>query len=369
MDVNDPFAPSGARQVAGYVLLAGVDVPFVSWDVDSNSFYSADTFSIVFALSAMPADTGTLNWWSSQTAIEISISAAIIGQNACDVKNLIIGGVDKWHFDPARFEVTAEGRDYTGKLIDTKTSEKFSNLTTSQVAIELAQRHGLTPVVTATTTSVGAITKYDHVHVTDERTEWDLLSYFAGLDGFQVFVTGNELHYEPALDPAQTDQYVIHWHAANLTAFPQSNVETLQFERDLTLAKGVTVEVRSWNAKTGKAYTETYPNSGAKGIAPGQAVAKRQVYSVVRSGLDRQGAQALAQALHKQITVHEMRMSASMPGDNLLMPDTIVRIEGTDSTFDQLYYADAVRRSMSFDSGYTMSLTAKNHNPNSMVLP
>lgn len=367
MDVNDPFAPSEARQVEGYVLLAGVAVPFVSWDVDENSFYSADTFSIVFALSAMPIDMGTLNWWSSQTDIEISISATIIGQNAWDTKNLILGGVDKWHFDPAKFEVTAEGRDYTSKFIDTKTSEKFSNYTTSQVATLLAKRHGLTPVVTATTNNVGAITKYDHTHVTDERTEWDLLSYFAGIDGFQVYVTGNELHYEPALDPTLTDQYVIHWHAANLTAFPQSNVETLQFERDLTLAKGVTVEVRSW--KNGKVHTETYPNSSAKGIAPGQAVAKRQVYSVVRSGLDRQGAQALAQALHKQITAHEMRMSASMPGDNLLTPKTIVRIEGTDSTFDQLYYADSVRRSMSFEGGYTMSLTAKNHNPNSMVLP
>jgi phage protein D len=368
MDVNDPFAPAGARQVAGYVLLAGVEVPFWSWEVDSNSFYSADTFSITFALSAMPADTGTLAWWSKQTSIEISISAAIIGQNSCDVKNLIIGGVDKWHFNPAKFEVTAEGRDYTAKLIDTKTSEKFSNYTTSQVATMLAQRHGLTPVVTATTTNVGAITKYDHTHVTDERTEWDLLSYFAGLDGFQVYVVGNELHYEPELDPDKADQYVIHWSAPILTAYPQSNVsDDLQFERDLTLAKGVTVQVRSW--KGGKAFTETYPNNGAKGIAPGQAVAKRQVYSIVRSGLDQQGAQALAQAIHKQITAHEMRMSTSMPGDNLLTASTIVRVEGTDSTFDQLYYPDSVRRSMSFEGGYSMSLTAKNHNPNSMVLP
>jgi hypothetical protein len=368
VDLNDSDVTPTARKVAGRVLLGGVEVPFVSWDVDSNSFYSADTFSITFALSAMPADTGTLNWWSAQTTIEISISAAIINQNATDIRNLIIGGVDKWHFNPAKFEVTAEGRDYTAKLIDTKTSEKFSNYTTSQVATMLAQRHGLTPVVTATTTSVGAITKYDHTHVTTERTEWDLLSYFAGLDGFQVYIEGNNLHYEPALDIDKADQYVVHWSQPWTEFYPSANVsDDLQFERDLTLAKGITVEVRTW--KGGKAFTETFPNNSAKGIAPGQAVAKRQVYSIVRPGLDRQGAQALAQAIHKQITVHEMRMSASMPGDNLLMPDTIVRVEGTNSAFDQLYYADSVRRSMSFESGYAMSLTAKNHNPNSMVLP
>lgn len=368
MDVNIADAPSNARQIIGRLLLGGVEVPFVSIDVDNNGFYSADTFSAVLALSAMPADTGTLSWWGSQTSVEVSISVGVISQGVTSWKTWIIGAVDRWSFSPARFEVHIEGRDYTAKLIDTKTSEKFANYTTSQVATLLAKRHGLKPMVTATNTSVGAITKYDHTHVNDERTEWDLLSYFAGLDGFQVYVTGNELHYEPALDPVTAPQYLIRWVAPGTLNYPQANTtDNLAFERDLTLAQGVTVQVRSW--KNGKAYTETYPNNSAKGIAPGQAVAKRQVYSIVRSGLDRQRAQALAQKTHKQITDHEMRMSGSLPGDNDLTADTIVRVEGTSSAFDQLYYPESVRRSLSFDSGYVMSLTAKNHNPNSMVIP
>lgn len=368
MDVNIADAPSNARHVVGRLLLGTTEVPFVSIDVDSNGFYSADTFSATLALSAMPADTGTLAWWGSQTSVEVTISVGLIDQNSTNWQTLIVGGVDRWSFSPARFEVHIEGRDYTSKLIDTKTSEKFANYTTSQVATLLAQRHGLTPVVTATTTNVGGIAKYDHTHCNDERTEWDLLSYFAGLDGFQVYVKGSELHYEPALEPEKADQYLIRWVAPGTLAYPTANTtDDLTFERDLTLAQGVTVSVRSW--KNGKAYTETYPTNSAKGIAPGQAVAKRQVYSVVRSGLDRQEAQALAQKLHKQITQHEMRMSGSLPGDNLLWPDTIIRVEGTSSAFDQLYYADSVRRSLSYESGYTMSLAAKNHNPNSMVLP
>lgn len=368
MDVNIADAPSSSRKVVGRVVLNGTEVAFVSVDVDNNGFYSADTFSVVLALSALPGQVGTLAWWSSQTAVEISVFVGLQDENTTSWKTLITGGVDRWAFNPARFEVHAEGRDYTSKLIDTKTSEKFANYTTSQVATLLAKRHGLKPKVTATTTSVGAITKYDHTHVNDERTEWDLLSYFAGLDGYQVYVTGNELHYEPALDPTTAPQYLIRWVAPGTLNYPQANTtDNLTFERDLTLAQGVTVQVRSW--KNGKAYTETYPNNSAKGIAPGQAVAKRQVYSVVRSGLDRQQAQALAQKLHKQITDHEMRMSGTLPGDNLLMADTIIRVEGTSSAFDQLYYADSVRRSLSFESGYLMNFTAKNHNPNSMVLP
>lgn len=368
MDVNALEVAPAARHVVGRVRLNGVEVPFVSADVDSNSFYSADTFTAVFALSAMPADTGTLAWWSAQVEIEFEASVGLMTDSVTTWETLVIGGIDRWNFHPARFEVSVEGRDYTAKLIDTKTSEKFANYTTSQVAELLAARRGLKPVVTKTTTSVGGITKYDHTHVNDERSEWDLLSYFAGIDGFQVYVTGNELHYEPALDPDKADQYLIRWAAPGTLAYPVANVsDDLSFERDLTISKGVTVQVRSW--KGGKAFTESFPTNSAKGIRPGDAKSKRQVYSVVRSGLDRQAAQQLAQKLHKQITDHEMRMSGSMPGDNLLTPKTIIRVEGTQSAFDQLYYADSVRRSISFESGYSMSFTAKNHNPNSMVLP
>jgi len=365
MDLNTAEIAQEVRQVVGRLTLNGVEVPFVSCDIDSNAFYSADTFSVVFALGVMPADTGTLSWWSSQTSIEVSISVGLIGQGVDDWRTLIVGLVDKWTFRPAKFEVSVEGRDYTSKFIDVKTNEKFANMTTSQVAILLANRRGLTPVVTPTTTSVGWITKWDHVHATDERTEWDLLAYFAGLDGFQVYVTGTELHYEPALDPATTDQYRIRWVPKGLLAYPQCNTsEDITFERDLTLAKGVTVQVSSWKDK--KIYVSTYPNNTAKGISPGQSTSKRQVYEIKRNGLDKQGTQQLAQQIHKQITDHEMRMSCSLPGDNILLPNVIVRVEGTNSVFDQLYYVDTVRRSLSYESGYTMSLTAKNHNPNSL---
>lgn len=368
MDLNTSATEQLVRQVVGRLLLNGVNVPFDSFDVDSNAFYSADTFSVVLPFSALPPPYDTVSWWASQTSIEVAIWAGLINQGVQDWKELIVGAVDHLSIRPAKFEVAISGRDYTSRLIDHKTNEKFANMTTSQVATLLANRRGLTPIVTETTTQVGGITKWDHAHVTDERTEWDLLAYFAGLDGFQVYVLGNELHYEPALDPQTTAQYSIRWVEPNAYHYPQSNTtDDITFERDLTLALGVTVQVISY--KDGKTVTATYPNNAAKGIAPGQSTSKRQVYEIKRNGLDKAQAIALAQKTHKQITDHEMRMSCSMPGDNLLMPNTIVRAEGTGSQFDQLYYVDAVRRSMSFASGYTMSLTAKNHNPNSLVQP
>ncbi|MDQ0124710.1 phage protein D [Pseudomonas lini] len=368
LDLNTAETEQIVRQVVGRLLVNGTQVPFYSFDVESNAFYSADTFSVLLPMSDLPPPYDTIKWWGDQLSIEVSISVGLIDQNVEDWRTLIIGTVDRLSVRPAKFEVYLDGRDYTSKLIDTKTNEKFANMTTSEVATLLAKRRGLKPVVTATKTQVGGITKWDHAHVTDERTEWDLLAYFAGLDGFQVYVTGNELHYEPALDPETTDQYLIRWVEPGALACPQSNTsDDIVFERDLTLARGVTVQVISY--KDGKTYNATYPTRSAKGISPGQSTSKRQVYVIKRNGLDQYAAQQLAQKIHKQITDHEMRMSCSMPGDNFLMPNTIVRQEGTGSGFDQLYYVDSVRRSLSFESGYSMSLTAKNHNPNSLVQP
>nr|WP_199065125.1 hypothetical protein [Chromobacterium sp. ASV5] len=366
MDLNSPIITPSARQVVGRLLLNGIEVPFVSADVDSNAFSSADTFGVVFALSAMPPGMDLLSWWTDQTELKVQISVGLISKDVTDWETLIVGLVDHISYQPGRFEIRIEGRDFTARLIDAKTSEKFANMTTSQVATLLATRRGLKPVVTATKTSVGGIYKYDHTHVSSESTEWDVLSYFAGIDGFQLYVKGEELHYEPATDPGKADQYVIQWCDPGITAYPTANVaDDIAFERDLTLAKGVTVHVRSWYK--GKVVDASYPSAKPRGITPGSSAPKRQVYNIIRSGLDHQAALQLAQTLHHQITRHEMRMSCSMPGDNILMPNTIVRVQGTASGFDQLYYVDSVRRSLSFESGYTMMLTAKNHNPNTQV--
>ncbi|MBM2884108.1 hypothetical protein JFK97_06860 [Chromobacterium phragmitis] len=366
MDLNDPNVTSDARQIVGRFLLNGIEVPFVSVDVDSNAFNSADTFTAVLPLSAMPPGMDLQSWWTDQTDITVDVSVGMINRSMTDWQTLITGQVDRVRYSPARFEIHLEGRDFTAGLIDAKTSEKFANHTTSEVATLLAQRHGLKPVVTPTKTSVGGIYKWDHTHVSSESTEWDILGYFAGIDGFQVYVSGKELHYEPALDPATADQYVIRWRDPGVIPYPVANVcDDIEFERDLTLAKGVVVHVRSWHK--GKVVDASYPISRPRGVTPGNSAPKRQIYNIVRSGLDHQAALQLAQQLHKQITRHEMKFSCSMPGDNVLMPNTIVRVEGTASGFDQLYYVESVRRSLSFETGYTMTLQAKNHNPNTVV--
>jgi hypothetical protein len=71
----------------------------------------------------------------------------------------------------------------------------------------------------------------------------------------------------------------------------------------------------------------------------------------------------MAEKIYRDVVLHELKFSCSTSGDNLLTPRTLVRIEGTQSLYDQNYWCDSVRRRMDWDSGYTMYITGKNHSP------
>lgn len=365
MDINNPFNESSARHVSGRCLLNGTDVPFVSFSIESNAFRGAGTFDLTLALSALPPAMQMLNWWAVQTTIRVELFIAIITQSGIDEKKHITGNIDTWHYEPARFEIATVGRDFTAKLIDAKTpGESFKNLTSSQIATTLAQRHGLTPFVTATTQRVGEFYQIDTAHLTGEQTEWDLITTLAGIENFSVYVEGDCLHFGPRRGPASEGYYVIRWQPPGEQAYPQCNIsDDLSFSRALTISRGVTVEVLSWNAKRkNKQFMVSYPRP-AKNTTPGKATHETQVYRVVRNGLTPAAAMALAQSLYHQIVQHEMTFSGSTAGDNLLMPGTPVRIEGTQSLFDQLYHCDRVRRTLIWDTGYTMYISGKNHSP------
>jgi len=366
-DVNNPNFESFARQVAGRCFLNGTEISFVSFEVESNSFNSADTFSVVLALSDLPSSMQMTSWWADQTIIKVELRIVIITDSGKAEESLITGNTDNYHFDPAKFEVTCEGRDFTAYFIDAKSAgESFKNYTSSQIATMLAKRHSLTPVVTKTSKRFGEFYQIDSVHLSGEQSEWDILCTLAAMEDYRVYVSGENLYFQPKGDDSRADNYVIRYVKPGTLAYPQANVsDDLQFSRAMTITKGVTVEVLSWHSRFKKQvqFVASYPKT-TKSTTPGNSTSKTpQVYRLIRNGLTPAQAYALAQKVYQDIVKHEMKVSGSLAGDNLLTPQTLLRIEGTQSAFDQLYWCDAVRRSFSLDSGYTMSFTAKNNSP------
>lgn len=377
MSINDPYASAVARQPRMKVLFNGSELPgSVKYTVSANNYYSADTFSVSFSLSAgaqssSQDDQGQqnatpvydLNWWGQQTEILLDLKASIDGGDTWE--SLILGQVDRLTADPVAKTISCEGRDLTARFIDAKTRTTYQNKTSSQIAIELAGEHSMTADVTETSTPVGRYYGADHDRITlnsftETTTEWDLLCYLAQNEGFDVWVDGTTLHFHPATE-RNADPYEVFIDMDT----PQSNAISMTLERSLALAKDIVVAVRSWNSKQKHGFTVFTPNQLSTGrVAKGTA----EEFSFIRPNLTGDQAQQLANKIRDELSKKERLCTFHLPGDLILKPRNMLRLRGTNSSWDQTYYVDVVTRTMSLNGGFTMSCRVKNLPPETSVV-
>ncbi len=141
------------------------------------------------------------SFWASEPDILLDVQFSLDG--GASFVSLVQGAVDSVSIDPALGLVHLDGRDLTAALIETRTRETFANRTSSEIASILAERHSLTPRVSPTTTPVGRYYQSEHDRITLDQfshatTEWDLLVFLARQEGFDVFVQGQTLCFQPA---------------------------------------------------------------------------------------------------------------------------------------------------------------------------
>jgi phage protein D len=366
-DLNDPSAPvSTVRTPRLRALLNGApDAGLLQFEIESNNHYRADTFTASFVTDQL--DIGpmqTLAWWSAQTSVAIEIDASLDGQSWVPIFTGEVDGIDA---DPLSTSLSVHGRDLSRRLIDAKTQETFANQTSSEVATTLAGRHGLTPVVAATTTPVSRFYAADHDHLTGDSfsrtiTEWDLLVYLAQREQFDVFVQNMELHFQPVTTPS-SDAYVVRLDRSGPSVV--SNVMRPTFSRSLTLAADIEVWVRSWNA--GKKAGFTAKSGGAKGKGPGDSTTSRVVVTI--PNLTQDEADKRAASIRADMTQHERVVTFMLPGETMLTARGLVRVEGSGTSWDQTYYIDSIRREMSMSGGFKQTVRAKNTSPANQSIP
>jgi phage protein D len=250
--------------------------------------------------------------------------------------------------DFLRGVVRIEGRDLTAALIETRTQETFVNRTSSEIAQILAERHGLTAQVTSTTTPVGRYYQNEHDRITLDQfsramTEWDLLVFLAQQEGFDVFVQGKTLHFQPKSG------------SIGAISMTPADMTSLRLERSLTLAEDLEVTVKSWNTRQNNAFTQT-ARSSESGLQSG----RRQQYVLVRPNLTSDQALKLAQQKLADGTRHERIISMSMPGELAISARSLMRLSDTGSEFDGVYYVDSIERHLHIDHGFTQHLRCKN---------
>lgn len=344
-----------------------VTVPgWVSIEVDNNTYYQADTFRVEFLVSQLPKDLD-LNWWYSQSEIFVEVFGGVPkdanNYASSDLESWIYGRADDLRLDPVAGVLTVTGRDLTSYFIDTRVTDDWLNHTASKVADELATKYGLQhDYISPTKDLIGTNYQIDRNLVTNQSSEWDLLTFLAMRESYVVYCKGQALHFEPGF-VGPPDFYELKWESPNANdGFSKFNGEAIQINRSLTVAKGVVVWVQGLNLKTGKVISECYPTSNkGRGTLPGQSSPRAAVYTFRPPGISVPAdAQKYAQAKHKELSFHELRLTATLPGDNSLTTQSVIRLSGTASPLDQFYFPRSISRRMSVREGYTMFVTANN---------
>ena len=366
--LNDPTGPQSAvraprlRVVSDNKPLPGVIK--ASWT--DNNYYQTSHFNLSFAASA-----GPLGWWDVEPPLMIEIDVSLDDGNSWTP--MLTGEVDHIQFHIETGLIEMEGRDLSARLVEAKTQESFVNKTSSEVAAILAERHHMQTNITKTTTLVGRYYEADHTDMSlgqfsRTTTEWDLLIYLARYEGFDCFMTGNTLNFIPTPLPS-ANPYVIQWTPPN--SVPRANAITISMERSLTLAKDVQVKVMSWNGRQGRGFTKTARAIGGKAaIATASSGGKpttTQQYVFVIANLDEATAQKKANEFAHEISLHERVVNVSMPGDVTLTPRNMFKLQGTQTSFDQVYFCASIDRSISFEEGYRQSIRLKNASPRTMT--
>ena len=328
-----------------------------SAEITTTNTFQASTWQVEASVSKNP--NYNLAWWDKQTQVQVKI---FIGYGTAQPTRLLTGNVDFYSFSLEKNRITISGRDMTALLIDTKTADSYTNQTASEIATIIAQKHGLTPAVTATSTPVGTYYASNHTHTASgslsrATTEWDMLVYLAQQVGFDVFVDDMTLYFQPPAT-ASTPPYLVPW-SVGPDGVPNAPIENLTLEHNLMMAPGVSVTIISWNSQTNQRVAATAKTPGYGGSASGNT--QDYVYPV--PNLTPAAAQTAANQRLNDITRHLRTITYDAPGDTILMPRSLIQLVGTDSRFDTLYFPDRIQRKISQKGGFTMNVTAKNIPP------
>jgi hypothetical protein len=327
------------------VMIGGTPVPgLLRASVVATNSFSADTFSLTFTAEARKQ--AAFGFWSDLGPETIEIETVEDSLYGRRFRSLITGIADMVRIDPVRGVVTVEGRDLSGRLVDSYRQQNFVNQTASEIVSVIARYHGLNPVVTPTSENVGryyadGYTKLSLGQFSRLQSDWDLIVQLAREAEFDVFVQGNSLYFQP---PAAD--------AGGPTAVSLRDVQSLCVDRNISLAVNPNAQVQSWNSRDMVSYSGAQGDisQAGDGTSPpflfsGANYTSEQATSMVRQ---------LSGELGRLATV----VRIEMPWDLTLAPRTRIVVTGTESAIDAVYRVDVVERRLNAGAGSEQTVHA-----------
>lgn len=201
-------------------------------NIEQSLYIAADSFDVTLKNDLLLSDylrkEQEISFW-------IGFTKNLGGWTKDELMHVFTGKIDGVR---PRFgnEMTVQlvGRDFAARLIDTEFSIAFAERTASDIATILAEKHSLTPEVTATTLVI-------EKDLYKDRKEWAILQELADREGFVCYIKKNKtLYFGPRKD---TDETVV----AELYYKQKEKSNILEIEFDDSLVGVINyVVVRHW---------------------------------------------------------------------------------------------------------------------------
>jgi len=317
-------------------------------DITKDGSCKTSRFELTISTSGATADSQWLN------QIDGKVQAAIYVRMQPDDAEVSMfeGMVDSIAINPIAGTAQVFGRDYSSVLVSTTYQDSFCNQTASEIATCIAERHGFTPNITATSTMVGSYL-YDgynqvllNVH-SRVISEWDLLTQLARSEGFQMFVDGSTLVFAPAAALSRTSMPI-----------EPADVIAMKFHQICPVSDQTTISVKSWNSWLGQALSysdgqsprQSTLNFSNLSADPGTEIA------IVRPNLSSQDAELLVTQHLNLLNEMSLTIEIDMPGETVLQPGDLLTVASGNAMFDGDYIARSVRRRFSAKAGFVQSI-------------
>jgi phage protein D len=329
------MAASNIRQPTIVACLNGSKISSViEAQVERNSFLAADRFSLSAVFSTFNEDL------IDAPPIRAELTFIMDGAPS----ETFVGIVDSFAIDPIKDEVYCLGRDQSSLFIATPVAQTFQNQTSSDIAASFAASKGLVGAIEPTSTPVGRYfqngrTTSALLQNSRNYTEWDLLTWLAEIEGFEVWVEGDTLCFQSSRSSGNTLSVVL------------SDCLALRVENRLNLAVGAEVTVRSWDTSLQSSIQQS-ATSAASGSQP-------LVINLIRPNLTTADAATLATATLARLMTHQTTVSIDMPGDIVTAPGDTVLLQGISALADGTYAVTEVAKHISVGRGFVQSIEAR----------
>lgn len=348
------------RKPRAIVKVNDIQVNFIDIEIRSGAPYTADTYFLEIPLNEQ--QNLNLAYFASTDKFSVKIYVGfpkdVDSFTVSDLVLMIEGESNDVEINPSEGLVSISGRDLSSRLIDKKVTKSFSNITASELAIEFANDNGLKADVVPTTQILGTFLQTAQTYTANNTTQWDMLVQAAMNQNFMVFVKGETLVFKPnPVDDDNLRPYILNYFPKTITNIIPSfeNGTKINFFKNNIVSGNIDVTVKvPYSTYTGKAF---HVKQNARNKKLSQESIRNYVYS--HPGLTDEQAKQKAKQLLNNLIIHSVRFTAELVGDMILSKDMLIKMAGTETDFDQVYYIDSIVRKITMND-FSMFVSAKN---------